>query len=338
MIPFMRLIDSPTCTDPAINLALEEYVLRNLALDEDLLLFYLNEPAVIIGKHQNALEEINLRFVREHGIPVLRRLSGGGAVYHDCGNLNYSFITDNRPENVLNFRKFTEPVVTALRSLGVRAELSGRSDLRVDGLKMSGNAQYLAAQRMVSHGTLLFDSDLTRLSQALKVSSGVIESRAVRSVRSQVTNLCPYLPVGFSISDLRQALLDSIFAGHTPIPRLELTEQDWRAVYALAESRYRSWDWNFGQSPVFRVRREIHTADGAIRVRVEVLNGRVTDFELSGVARADSAIIGLRSRLAGVRFTPEDFSQALSGSSIHEFASNLAIPAFLDGLFFGDKP
>ncbi|MRS04884.1 lipoate--protein ligase, partial [bacterium] len=163
----MLFVDNLDEHDPAVNLALEEYMLRQSDLHEDLLLFYINEPSIIIGRHQNTLEEINRDYVEEHNIHIVRRLSGGGAVYHDLGNLNFSFITDYQAENFQNFRKFTEPVVRALSTLGVKAELTGRNDIQIDERKVSGNAQYISRGRMVSHGTLLFNSDLSHVSDAL---------------------------------------------------------------------------------------------------------------------------------------------------------------------------
>ncbi|MDA8352956.1 MAG: lipoate--protein ligase, partial [Firmicutes bacterium] len=159
----MLFIDNQNHYDPRINLAIEEYALKHLDIDETYLLFYINDPSIIIGRNQNTVEEIQVDYCREHGIHVVRRLSGGGAVYHDRGNLNFSFITKDDGESFLNFRKFTEPVVRALRRLGVEVELTGRNDLQVGEKKISGNAQFTTKGRMFSHGTLMFDVDLERV-------------------------------------------------------------------------------------------------------------------------------------------------------------------------------
>lgn len=165
----MLFIDNKGITDPRINLAIEEYALKNLDINETYLLFYINEPSIIIGKNQNTIEEINTDYVESNGIHVVRRLSGGGAVYHDLGNLSYSFITKDDGNSFHNFRKFTEPVVQALKSMGVNAELSGRNDLLAEGRKISGNAQFSTRGRMFTHGTLLFDSEMDHIVSALKV-------------------------------------------------------------------------------------------------------------------------------------------------------------------------
>lgn len=172
----MWFVDNEKVTDPRVNLAIEEHLLRTFDTEEDILLFYINQPSIIIGRNQNTIEEINQEYVEKNGIIVVRRLSGGGAVYHDLGNLNFSFITQNQAENIHNFRKFTAPVIEVLRKMGVPAELSGRNDIVVDGRKISGNAQYIAGRRMVSHGTLLLNSDLEQVVEALNVKASKIES------------------------------------------------------------------------------------------------------------------------------------------------------------------
>ncbi|MEE8141580.1 MAG: lipoate--protein ligase, partial [Planctomycetota bacterium] len=182
----MRLIDNRDLRDPHLNLALEEVAVRQLDSETPHLLFYINEPSIIVGKNQNTHGEINHEVVREHGIHVVRRISGGGAVYHDHGNLNFSFITRYRPGSLLRFKEFTEPVVKALARLGVKAELTGRNDLVVEGRKISGNAQFAGTRSMFSHGTLLFDSDLDRVEEALTVKRDKIESKGLKSVRSRV--------------------------------------------------------------------------------------------------------------------------------------------------------
>src|SRR5690554_2341039 len=161
----MIFIDNEGNNDPHLNLALEEYIVRNFK-DKDYLLFYINEPSIIIGRNQNTLEEINQSYVEENGIHVVRRISGGGAVYHDLGNLNFSFITNYDKKSLNNFRKFTEPIINVLQSLEVNAELKGRNDIVADGRKISGNAQFSTAKRMFSHGTLLFDSNLSEVANA----------------------------------------------------------------------------------------------------------------------------------------------------------------------------
>ncbi len=215
----MIFVDNQQVIDPSVNLAIEEYLLRNFSGDDEILLFYINEPSIIIGRNQNTLEEINHEYVDAHNIHVVRRLSGGGAVYHDLGNLNFSFIAHNRPENVHNFKKFTGPVVQVLRQMGVSAEMSGRNDILVEGRKVSGNAQYISGKRMFSHGTLLFDSDLSCVAEALNVKMSKITSKGLKSVRSRVANISEFLSEPITLEQFRRRLLEGIFSGCRRIAR-----------------------------------------------------------------------------------------------------------------------
>lgn len=180
--------------DPRVNLAIETYLLTEMPLDEPILLFYINEPSIIIGRNQNTIEEINKEYVDEHGIHVVRRLSGGGAVYHDHGNLNFSFIMPDDGNSFRDFAKVTQPIIQALHDLGVEgAELKGRNDLVINDMKFSGNAMYATNGRMFAHGTLMFDSDIDEVVNTLKVRKDKIESKGIKSVRSRVTNIKPFL-------------------------------------------------------------------------------------------------------------------------------------------------
>jgi lipoate-protein ligase A len=195
----MLFIDNKGITDPRLNLSIEEYALKNLDINETYLLFYINEPSIIIGKNQNSIEEINTEYVESNGIHVVRRLSGGGAVYHDLGNLNYSFITKDDGNSFHNFRKFTEPVIAALQQMGINAELSGRNDILAEGRKISGNAQFSTKGRMFTHGTLLFNSEMEHIVSALRVKKDKIESKGIKSVRSRVANISEFLTENLSV-------------------------------------------------------------------------------------------------------------------------------------------
>jgi len=194
----MKYIFNPS-TDPHFNLALEEYVMTNCKDGETYFLLWQNEPSIIIGKHQNTVEEINSSFVKDNNIHVVRRLSGGGAVYHDLGNLNFTFIIGSGKEGMFDFGKFTQPIVKMLQSRGVNAELNGRNDLTIEGKKFSGNSQYIKNNRLLHHGTLLFNSNLEDVAKALMVSGEKIESKGVKSIRSRVTNILEHMADKISV-------------------------------------------------------------------------------------------------------------------------------------------
>jgi lipoate-protein ligase A len=329
----MIFVDNERITDPAINLALEEHLLRHIAAEENMLLFYINEPSIVIGRNQNTLEEINREYVEENGIHLVRRLSGGGAVYHDLGNLNFSFITQNLKENVHNFRKFTEPVMLALQALGVNAELSGRNDLLVDGRKISGNAQYIAAKHMVSHGTLLFDSDLAHVGEALRVNPGIIESKGVKSVRSRVANICEFLPEPLPIETFRTHLLHSLFAGLEVIPQYRLGGEDWQAIHKLADERYRNWDWNWGRSPDFNIQKTHRFPIGEVDARIDVQNGRICAIKFFGDFLGLGDPAELEKLLVGVRYTAADLENSLMNLDVSYYFGGISSEEFLQFLY-----
>ncbi|WP_409291753.1 lipoate--protein ligase [Peribacillus sp. SCS-37] len=326
----MLFIDNKGITDPTINLAIEEYALKNLDIDETYLLFYINEPSIIIGKNQNTIEEINKDYVEENNIHIVRRLSGGGAVYHDTGNLNFSFITKDDGESFHNFRKFTEPVVEALRSLGVNAELSGRNDLVAEGRKISGNAQFSTRGRMFSHGTLLFNSEVEHVVSALNVKQEKIASKGIKSIRSRVANISEFLTEPMSIEDFRATLLKSIFGGSEEITEYVLTEKDWAAIRELSQERYRNWDWNYGRSPKFNLQRTHRFPVGGIDVRLEVNKGKIEECTIFGDFFGVGDVTDIQSRLSGIRYEKSDITEALADIDIKHYFGNITKDEFIN--------
>lgn len=306
----MLFIDNQNITDPALNLALEEYALRNLPIENDYLLFYINEPSIIIGKNQNTAEEVNREYVESNGVHVVRRLSGGGAVYHDLGNLNFSFITRDDGKSFSNYRKFTEPVVRALHQLGVQAELSGRNDIQVGERKVSGNAQFSTRGRMFTHGTLMLNSQIENVVSALNVNPLKIQSKGFKSVRSRVANISEFLSKPMSIIEFREYLLHSIFEGAEPT-EYKLSEEDWAGVHKLADERYRNWDWNYGHSPEFNVHTMKRLPAGTFDVRLDVaegyIRGAVIYGDFFGVGDAEE----FAAKLIGVKYDTEALKQLL---------------------------
>ncbi|MRG27456.1 lipoate--protein ligase [Laceyella tengchongensis] len=327
----MLFIDNRNITDPRINLAIEEYALKHLDIEETYLLFYINEPSIIIGKHQNTVEEINVDYVREKGIHVVRRLSGGGAVYHDLGNLNFSFITKDDGKSFANFRKFTEPVISALESLNIKAELSGRNDILVDGKKVSGNAQFSTRGRMFSHGTLMFNVNIEEVVKALQVKKEKIESKGIKSVRSRVANLVDYLAEPMSIQDFRQVLLTHIFAGKQPVPKVELTAADWAEIEKIADQRYRNWDWNFGESPEFNVQHSKRFPIGSIDIRLDVgEKGVIRQCKIYGDFFGVGDVADIEQRLAGVRYDRDAIEKALADVDVKHYFGDITKEEFID--------
>ncbi|HIP71110.1 MAG TPA: lipoate--protein ligase [Anaerolineae bacterium] len=323
----MLYVDNQNITDPRINLAIEEHLLRNVSATEPILLFYINEPAVIIGRNQNSVAEIDPDFVEANDIHVVRRLSGGGAVYHDLGNLNFSFVTNGR-DALHNFAKFTDPVITVLQELGVAAELRGKSDIFADGKKISGNAQYAAKERMFSHGTLLFDTDLAALLKAINPRQAEITSKAVQSIRNFVTNIRELLDNDMDIYQFRAALLRGIFGADNP-PVYELGEGDWRQIEQIAEERYRRWEWNYGRSPQFNIHKKEKFPAGAIEARIDVSKGRIQAVKFYGDFTGERDVTELESFLVGVPYDRGALTAVFAEIDLSDYFGPVEKDAFL---------
>jgi lipoate-protein ligase A len=330
----MLFIDNKGITDPRINLAIEEYSLKHLDPNESYLLFYINEPSIIIGKNQNTIEEINTTYVEENHIHVVRRLSGGGAVYHDKGNLNFSFITKDDGNSFHNFKKFTEPVVKALEKLGVKAEMSGRNDIIAsDGRKISGNAQFSTRGRMFSHGTLLFDSEIDSVVSALKVKKDKIESKGIKSIRSRVANISEYLEEKITINQFRELLLRNIFGGAENIPTYNLTEEDWEKINEISKERYQNWDWNYGKSPKFNYQHSHRFPVGQIDVRLEVHKGIIENCKIYGDFFGVEDVEEIEAALAGARYDKGEMDKALEKIDVKKYFGNIKKADFLNLIY-----
>lgn len=319
----MIFIENEGNTNPKLNLALEEYALRNFSAENDYLLFYINEPSIIIGRNQNTLEEINHNYVEENNIHIVRRVSGGGAVYHDFGNLNFSFITNHDVKSLSNFKKFTAPVIKVLKGLGLDAALKGRNDIEVDDKKISGTAQFSTGKRMVSHGTLLYDTDLGEVVNALNVKMSKIESKGHKSVRSRVANISEFLEKRLPIEAFRQLLLEGLYEESEPFESYHLTPEEWKDVHQLKEEKYDTWDWNYGRSPKFNIQRNKRFPIGEIDLRIFVEKGHIIDFKIFGDFFGKEPVEKLEQLLIGARYELADITALLKDVEIKEYFGDL---------------
>ncbi|KRF60169.1 lipoate--protein ligase [Peribacillus frigoritolerans] len=319
----MLFIDNKGITDPRINLAIEEYALKHLNIDETYLLFYINRPSIIIGRNQNTIEEINSDYVDEKGITVVRRLSGGGAVYHDLGNLNFSFITKDDGDSFHNFKKFTQPVVETLEKLGIHAELSGRNDILAEGKKISGNAMFSTKGRMFSHGTLLFQSEMDHIVSALKVKKDKIESKGIKSIRSRVGNIADFLKEPMSVEEFRSFLLQNIFKETGKVTEYVLTETDWEKIHEISEDRYQNWEWNYGKSPKFNLQNSHRFPVGSVDIRLEVNRGIIENCKIYGDFFGVGEVADIERKLTGTRYEKEAISRVLDEIDVRHYFGNV---------------
>ncbi|MDO4231139.1 MAG: lipoate--protein ligase [Lautropia sp.] len=331
----MYFVDNQDITDPSINIALETHLVENCRSDEPLLLFYINRPSIIIGRNQNTIEEINQPYVEAQGIQVVRRMSGGGAVYHDLGNLSYCFI-QNGSGMARDFSAFTRPVLAALHQMGATgAVLEGRNDLLIEGRKFSGNALYTRHGRLTAHGTLLFDSNLDEVTAALKPRADKIESKGVKSVRSRVTNLKPWLAPewqGLDTRGLRDQLLLKLFDVQdlADVPRFALTDDDWQAVERIRAERFGNWDWNYGRSPAFSSERYRKFPIGSIQFRFDVAGGTIRQIRIYGDFFGMGDIADVERRLTGVTYRRDTIRAAFEDLDLTTYFGNIDAEALTD--------
>lgn len=308
-------------TDCYFNLALEEYVFSSLPSTHSYLLLWRNDNTIVVGKHQNTAQEINQEYVKEKGIHVVRRMSGGGAVYHDLGNLNFTFITDQVPGKEFDFRAFTQPVIQALSTMGVTAEFNGRNDITIDGKKCSGSAQYLRNGRVLHHGTLLFDSDLGVVADALKVRESKLNSHAVKSVRARVTNIAPHLPTPMTIEVFQETLLQQLFSQGTST--YHLTPKELQAIQTLRDEKYHTWDWVYGASPPYTMEKEAHFPGGLVTVQLSVEDGVLHSVRFFGDFFGAEQLEPLEQGLTGTPLREADLRAALKSLHAADYFNNI---------------
>jgi lipoate-protein ligase A len=300
-------------TKPQYNLALEEYLcLRAMEDGAQFFMLWQNEPSIIVGRFQNTLEEINARFVEERGIHVVRRNSGGGAVYHDLGNVNYSFVMPDASGD-FDFAFFTGLIIRALGALGVSAELSGRNDLVIEGKKVSGGAQFRRGGVILHHGTLLYDVDLEILSQALRPAEDKFQSKAVKSIRGRVGNIMPFLPSPLPVAEFQERLWREVQG----LPPLALEQKALDQVKKLENKKYSTWEWNYGASPRFTERKKARFPWGGAEAFLVVQEGTVIECAFRGDYFGSGDCAPLLSRLVGRPYTKEEVAKALEGLDTH---------------------
>ena len=300
-------------TDPYFCLAAEEYLLKNFT--DDIFILWQSENAVVVGKHQNAMAEINHRFVHENNIAVCRRISGGGTVFHDSGNVNFTFIKNVKSPAEISFKQFTAPVVEALAKLGIEATTSGRNDLLINGLKISGNAEHVYKNRILHHGTLLFSSDLENLGQAIKVAPGKYEGKAVQSNRSPVANISQFLQTSMTTSEFIQFLLN-VQLENPENKMYVFSESDISETDTLATEKFRTWEWNFGYSPKYTFRNEVEIDGKTLSVRLVVEKGVIVEAEIGGDYLGETEKIQIVKALEGSTHFYSDFSASKQYSEI----------------------
>lgn len=318
-------------TDPYFNLASEEYLLK--CCNEDIFLLYRNIPSIVVGKHQNTLAEINLSLVQEKKLKVARRISGGGTVFHDLGNLNFAFITEGKEGELVNYHRFTLPVIEAMGGMGLDIRLGKRNELLLGNLKISGTASHVYKQRVLHHGTLLFSSDIEAMAAALNVQPERYTDRAVKSIRSEVTNIRDHLVDKMDITDFQNRIYNHIFNTMDAAENYKYSEHDRKEINKLRNSKYAKWVWNFGYSPKYQFSKNLKFNAGNINLHMNVDKGIIQEVNFEGDFMSGKDIHMLEKLLVGIIHDPETLRLRLSGIQVADYISGLDNEELLSGMF-----
>lgn len=318
-------------TNPYFNLAAEEYILKEKT--DECFMLWRNEPCIVIGKNQNTLSEINIDYVKDNNITVVRRLSGGGAVFHDLGNINFTFIVNDKEDSFTNFKKFTQPIIDVLKSFNVNAEFTGRNDLTIDGRKFSGNAQYNYKNRVLHHGTLLFSSDMSDLSGALKVKPIKFEGKGVKSVVSRVTNISEHLNFPLNVMEFMDLTMKYIMNSNRGQNFYEFTKEDLDIINKMKTEKYSTWDWNYGNSPKYSFTNTKKYTGGNVEFNLNVDKGIIQAIRIFGDFFGKCDVSDIEKALTGVRHSEGDIRKALSSFDINSYFSNISVDDLIEGMF-----
>jgi len=326
----MLCISSPS-NDPYFNLASEEYLLK--CFQEDIFLLYRNKPSIVVGKHQNTLAEINLSFVQEKGINVARRISGGGTVFHDMGNLNFAFFSCGKEGEQVDYRKHALPIIDAMGTMGLDIRMGKRNELLLGKKKVSGTASHVFKRRVLHHGTLLFSSKMQDLSNALKVQSDKFRDRAVKSVPAKVTNIQDHLVEKMEAADFQNRILAYIFKCMDNTTHYRYNKQDLKEIQQLRDSKFSTWEWNFGYSPKYQFNKNLVFKSGTLALHMNVVKGIIQEVNFEGEFMTTKDIHRLEDVLVGTIHDPETIRNRLSGINVGDYITGLDNEVLLSGMF-----
>lgn len=328
----MRFIYSNS-SDASINLASEEYFLKNF--DEDIFFLYINSPSIISGKHQNTMGEINFEYTQKNNIEVYRRLSGGGTVYHDLGNINFCFITNEKRGDLINFDKYLTYIKRFLKTKGIESEIGSRHEMTIDGKKISGNASHIYKTRVMHHGTLLYNSELDVLNNCIKITPNRYQDKAVKSVRSEVTNISDHLKEKISISEFSNELFNWLMAQFEESYLYKLSNSDEQYISDLNRTKFSTWNWIYGYSPQYFFEKEAKIGQNdTISVKMTIVKGEISEVSITtSKAELRELIPALTKKLEGTLHSKIEIEKIIGSIPLLEELTELKNSELLH-LFF----
>ena len=326
----MRYLKNPS-TNPYYNMAFDEYCLESLPIDEPVFFLWQNRPAVIVGFNQEVKTEVNLDYLKENGIDLVRRVTGGGAVYHDLENLNYTIV--GRSEDLeRDYPEYASLLAKALQTLGVPATLSGRNDILVEGRKVSGFAKRVCKNRLMVHGTLMYNVDVDVLTHVLNPSTTKLQSKGIASVRSRVANLCDYLPEIPDIQTFSQRL-EEILSNNYTDTEYQLTETDLANIQRLTDKKFATWEWNYGRSPKATLVHSARLACGTVEIHLTLAENRIASCRFGGDFLGNLPASDVEKALTGIPYEINEIRKCLSKIEISRYFDRVSVDDLLEMMF-----